>query len=499
MTQFLHIVFHGTSFTAQRQLMSYLMRISPTRSFRSHVSSFHEFCVIFHVFSRLGFVLGTSQNHHHHLSFGYCFPPSPPLPSPPLPSPLPSPSPPPTNPPTTPHHTTPHHTTPHHTTPTPHHTTPHHTTHTHTLPPPPPLPPSLPPPSLPPSLPTPQHNTPPQPLSSPPPPPPPPPPGFCSNCVASAQRQSFCWNPSMETDSGQRAMLRRREGARGRRERRLRAEARTRLQLSRDAVRIASHRGGEGYKAREGEVCEQYHGLRAQKRPLPGTRPAPLSEVAGWQDRVKRHVMEDLGTVCPFVQILDLPLPQVVENVTDTLRILDLPIAEQVMVVPKISCSPCSSRSLIPKPQSADQLVEVPTVLTPLRIAEQIVGTPVPRGRGEGRVQGFLPRQSSTATPSSEERISERIEEQLVDTSPGLGLGQGSSSSAGPADEDFTGVFFAVFPKLKKCEVGFALESESARQWQPIHAGCSAGRRVLAGLPRVGAVQGRQLWQDLPL
>ena len=142
--------------------------------------------------------------------------------------------------------------------------------------------------------------------------------------------------------------------------------------------------------------------------------------------------------------------------------------------------------------------MEVPTVLTPLRIAEQIVGTPVPRGRGEGRVQGFLPRQSSTATPS-EERISERIEEQLVDTSPGLDLGQGCSSSAGPADEDFT-VFFRTFPPIKKkCEVGFALESESARQWQPIHAGCSAGRRVLAGLPRVGALQGRQLWQDLPL
>ena len=258
----------------------------------------------------------------------------------------------------------------------------------------------------------------------------------------------------METDSAQRAMLRRREGARERRERRLRAEARIRLQLCRDAERIASHRGGECYKAREGEVREQYYGLRAQKRPLPGTRPAPLSEVAGWQDRVKRHVMEDLGTVCPFVQILDLPVPQVVEKGTDTLRILDLPIAEQVVEVPKISCSPCPSRSPIPEPQPAEQLLEVPTVLSPtriaLQIAEQIVDTPVPRGRGEGRVQGFLPRQSSTATTSSaEERISERIEEQLVDTSPGLGLGQGSSSSAGPADEDFTGGF-RIFPHPKK-------------------------------------------------
>ena len=50
----------------------------------------------------------------------------------------------------------------------------------------------------------------------------------------------------METDSGQRAMSRRREGAKERRERRWRAEAYIRLQLCRDAVRIASHGGADG-------------------------------------------------------------------------------------------------------------------------------------------------------------------------------------------------------------------------------------------------------------
>ena len=57
-----------------------------------------------------------------------------------------------------------------------------------------------------------------------------------------------------------------------------------------------------------------------------------------------------------------------VDYVADALRIL----AEQAIEVPKISCSPCPSRSPIPEPQSAEQLVEVPTVLSPLRIAEQI-------------------------------------------------------------------------------------------------------------------------------
>ena len=96
--------------------------------------------------------------------------------------------------------------------------------------------------------------------------------------------------------------------------------------------------------------------------------------------------------------------------------------------------------------------MEVPTVLSPLRIAEQMVGIPVPRGRGERRVQGFLPRQSSTATPPSVECISERIVEQFVDISPGGGLGQGSVSSGGSADEDFTGGF-SHFPHGKKCGV----------------------------------------------
>ena len=201
---------------------------------------------------------------------------------------------------------------------------------------------------------------------------------------------------------------------------------------------------------------EENHTAKIRKPPTPqpelfsleeepgGCLPAPLPEVAGRQDKVVRHVVEDLGELAPLVQILDLPVPQ---TVADALRILDFPIAEQVIVVPTLSCSPCPSRSPIPEPQSAEQLVEVPTVLSPtriaLRIAEQIVDTPVPRGRG----QGSLPGQSTTATSSSLERISERTVEQIVDISyPGNGLGRGSASSAGAADEDFTGEFSHFSP-----------------------------------------------------
>ena len=50
-----------------------------------------------------------------------------------------------------------------------------------------------------------------------------------------------------------------------------------------------------------------------------------------------RHVLEDLGSVCPFVQILDLPVPQMVGDVTDALRFLDFPITEQVIQVLSVS------------------------------------------------------------------------------------------------------------------------------------------------------------------
>ena len=109
-------------------------------------------------------------------------------------------------------------------------------------------------------------------------------------------------------------------------------------------------------------------------------RPFPLVEVQP-SVRAQRHIVEDLGELTPLVQILDLPVPHTVDSVTDILRLLDRPIAEQVIAVPTVSCSSCPLRSCVLEPQLADQLVEVPTVLTPtriaLQIAEQIVDTPV--------------------------------------------------------------------------------------------------------------------------
>ena len=103
---------------------------------------------------------------------------------------------------------------------------------------------------------------------------------------------------------------------------------------------------------------------------------------------------------------------------------------------------------------------------------EQTVDIPVPgRGGRSSGLQGFLSGQGSTALLSSGERISERTVEQTIDP-PGGGLqdfrpGLSSSSSYFPAgvpealDEPGPGVI-RTFPQIKKkCEVGFALDSES--------------------------------------
>ena len=61
--------------------------------------------------------------------------------------------------------------------------------------------------------------------------------------------------------------------------------------------------------------------------------------------------------------------------------------------------------------------------------------------------------------------MSERTLEQNVDISSGAGLGQGASSSAGPADEDFTG-FFRTFRhgKSAECQAGGECAAGWARQ-----------------------------------
>ena len=139
------------------------------------------------------------------------------------------------------------------------------------------------------------------------------------------------------------------------------------------ALAAASHHSAQPYaaprgqttgtKAREGEVREQYYGLRAQERPLPGMRPAPLLEVLP-QVGLQRHTVEQRIVHTPYVQILDAPVPQKVERLVDFFKDLDVEVPAQVIEVPKISQDIIPQRSVDLVPQMAEQLVEVPTLLS---------------------------------------------------------------------------------------------------------------------------------------
>ena len=123
--------------------------------------------------------------------------------------------------------------------------------------------------------------------------------------------------------------------------------------------------------------------------------------------------MEQLADVVPMVQILDIPVPQMEDQLVATLKHLDQPIPEQVVEVPKIASSSRSSRMRRSRmvhlePQTAERLAEVPTVVSfsslQQQTAEHIIDTPVPRhsrGRGGG-LQGFSPEQNSTAPVSQQ-------------------------------------------------------------------------------------------------
>ena len=147
-------------------------------------------------------------------------------------------------------------------------------------------------------------------------------------------------------------------------------------------------------QAGEEKVHEQHDGLRAQKRPSPGERPAPLLEVRP-QGKLQRHA----GIGCDVVQNLDVLAPQMVDQLPDILLFfaaLSL-VPEQVTEVPKILPDDVPMRTTV----RDTQLVEVPTIISfssLQRTLEQNVDIPVPHPAGRiAGLQGFHPEQSSNA------------------------------------------------------------------------------------------------------
>ena len=74
--------------------------------------------------------------------------------------------------------------------------------------------------------------------------------------------------------------------------------------------------------------------------------------------------MEQLADLAPMVQILDVPVPQMVDQLVDVLKLFDNSVPEQVIDVPKISQDAIPQRTVLFEPQLAEQLVTVPTAVT---------------------------------------------------------------------------------------------------------------------------------------
>ena len=215
-----------------------------------------------------------------------------------------------------------------------------------------------------------------------------------------------------------------------RRQRRLRSWWRHEQQSIAPALATALHHSAQRPvpKKQEWEDAEYVasRGLKTDTRAQGRLRPVRLAQphVVG---RIQRHGGKPIEEHVPLVQILDALVSQMEDQVADNLnleddvldvaRLMDRPISEQVIEVPKFIIEDISTRTSVPETQMVEQLVDVPTVVSSSSLqqqtVEQLVDVAVPRGRGEGRVQGPLPRQSSTATPSAEERVSERIVEQF--------------------------------------------------------------------------------------
>ena len=146
-----------------------------------------------------------------------------------------------------------------------------------------------------------------------------------------------------------------------------------------------------------------------------GRRPDVLKEPEppNVGDRVQRHIVEQTVVSAPGLQfILDCPVPQMVDQLLSLLAPLDSFVPEQVIEVPKISTPSRCPRTVLSVPQTAEQLVEVPTFISysrEARISERIV--------------------EQTVSPSRDERISERTVEQFVDIPV---HGRGASSRGGP-------------------------------------------------------------------
>ena len=111
--------------------------------------------------------------------------------------------------------------------------------------------------------------------------------------------------------------------------------------------------------------------------PAKGSRPPCLGEPRGPQELDQPRTVEQIAVYAPMVQILDAPVPQLVEQLPNLVEFFAAlsPVPEQVIAVPKILPHDVPPRRWCRDTQLVEQLVEVPTIVSwslLQRIPEQI-------------------------------------------------------------------------------------------------------------------------------
>ena len=115
----------------------------------------------------------------------------------------------------------------------------------------------------------------------------------------------------------------------------------------------------------------QHFFLDDDEPPAAGSRPDRLSAVSGPQERVQRRSVAQIEVTVPSVPILDVPVPQMVDQLVVVLQGLDMSTpVEQVIEVSKITLEEgIPQRAVLREPLLVEQLAEETVILARGRCA----------------------------------------------------------------------------------------------------------------------------------
>ena len=102
--------------------------------------------------------------------------------------------------------------------------------------------------------------------------------------------------------------------------------------------------------------------------------------MSGPQVQVQRHTVEQIVDAVSGLPTLDVPVPQMVDQPMALLAALDFLVPEQVIKVPKVSTPSRCPRTVLSVPQTAEQLVEAPTIVSfssLLRLSDSLSSRPL--------------------------------------------------------------------------------------------------------------------------